>query len=751
MDAANEQVKPLPRWPWRKDFSVVSPAALRAARYALQMVARCPHLHRRLHDDAFLRQLWSLSFPLVCPEKLAQLKADWNRAAEPDSAEGAFDDHDGLLDPDYALDPLPDDALLLRMAGVRMREYLIARFVAIPDSLITALVAADGATPTHPSIALLGPSLGLSVAEQRVLDFVEKKEAVPAFRRLLRETDNPTLKEHLVCLAAALDVAAAEVQRVLDRRNTLRSLALIKRGRRQCDLEDLVQSGDLLDDLFTLEPATEDELLAVVVEPAARVECEVEEFPHLARDAARLRAVFAQAAKTGVAGVNALFYGPPGCGKTQFASAVAQAAGLQAFQVKSADDEGDGLSRAGRLGAYRLTQRLLGGRSDCVIVFDEVEDVFGDGERALAAALADRPSAGRDKGWINRLLEDNPLPSIWITNDVEQMDPAFLRRFLLPVAFATPPRRVRRTMAARHLDGAGVSDSLIDELAADAALMPAHFGAARRLVELQPDAHPDTVVREGLAAARRLLHGAGLPRLRRPAIDFDVAYLNLAGGIEPGRLADALSRSGRGTLCFYGPPGTGKTEFAHVLADALDRELVVKASSDLVSSYLGETERNIARLFNELDPEHSLLLLDEVDSLLRDRGQAQRSWELTQVNELLQQMERFNGIFIAATNLMTQLDGAAMRRFDFKLAFRPLSEAQRLSLFAREALGDGEAIDLIPAPLARRLASLHMLTPGDFANVVRQRTLLGEVLEAEEFLRRLVLECRHKGGLQVAA
>ena len=751
MEAANEQSKAVPRWPWRKDFSGVSPVARRAARYALQMVARCPHLHRRLHDDDFLRQLWSLSFPLVDPGKLAQLRTSWNRGPEPGNARDEIFDRESFLHTDRSVERTPEDALLPYLPGARMREYLIERFVALPESLITALVAADGVRPTHPSIALLGASLGLSEAEQRVLDFVEKKESVPAFRRFLRETDNPSIREHLICLAAALDVPVAEVQRVMDRRNTLRSLALIKRGARQCDLEDLLQSGDLLDDLIGLEPATEAELLAVVVEPAARVECTVEEFPHLAREAARLQAVLAQASKTGAAGVNALLYGPPGCGKTQFASAVAQAAGLQAFQVKSADDEGDGLSRAGRIGAYRLTQRLLSGRSDCVIVFDEVEDVFGGGERALAAALAGRSGAGRDKGWINRLLEDNPLPSIWITNDVEQMDPAFLRRFLLPIAFATPPRRVRRTMAARHLGGAGVSASLIDELAADAALMPAHFGAARRLVELQPDAHPDTVVREGLAAARRLLHGSGLPRLRRPAIDFDVAYLNLAGGIAPARLAEALSRSGRGTLCFYGPPGTGKTEFAHVLADALDRELVVKASSDLVSPYVGETERNLARLFNELDAEHSVLLLDEVDSLLRDRGHAQRSWELTQVNELLQQMERFNGIFIAATNLMTQLDTAAMRRFDFKLEFRPLSEAQRLSLFAREVFGAAAQLDAIPAPLARRLASMNTLTPGDFANVVRQRTLLGEALSVEEFLRRLIVECRHKGGLQVAA
>lgn len=213
MGAAKEQSKPVPRWPWRTDFSGVSPVALRAARYALQMVARCPHLHRRLHDDGFLRQLWSLSFPLVDPEKLVQLRAHWNRSPEPGKPGDELLTPDAFLDTDRSLEHPPEEALLPQLAGARMREYLIARFVALPDSLLVALAAADGATPTHPSIALLGTSLGLSEAEQRVLDFVEKKESVPAFRRFLRQTDNPSLKEHLGCLAAALDVPAAEVQR----------------------------------------------------------------------------------------------------------------------------------------------------------------------------------------------------------------------------------------------------------------------------------------------------------------------------------------------------------------------------------------------------------------------------------------------------------------------------------------------------------------------------------------------------------
>jgi transitional endoplasmic reticulum ATPase len=185
-----------------------------------------------------------------------------------------------------------------------------------------------------------------------------------------------------------------------------------------------------------------------------------------------------------------------------------------------------------------------------------------------------------------------------------------------------------------------------------------------------------------------------------------------------------------------------------VLAEALDRELVARQASDLLSPYVGETEHNLARLFREFDPSRSVLLLDEVDSFLSDRRQAQRSWERTQVNELLQQMERFSGIFIAATNLMSGIDGAALRRFDFKLSFQALTAAQRVALFAREVFG--EATASVAPEWVRHLERLAGLTPGDFANVCRQQRLLGEAFTPEQFLRRLAVEWQLKGESAVA-
>ncbi|MCC7280631.1 MAG: hypothetical protein IT487_20275 [Chromatiaceae bacterium] len=84
----------------------------------------------------------------------------------------------------------------------------------------------------------------------------------------------------------------------------------------------------------------------------------------------------------------------------------------------------------------------------------------------------------------------------------------------------------------------------------------------------------------------------------------------------------------------------------------------------------------------------------------------------------------------------------ALRRFDFNLHFRALNATQQRALFAREALGDEQAP--VPELIAQHLETLTGLAPGDFATVCRQRTLLGEVLRPEQFLRRLAAECRLK-------
>ena len=724
---ADDRIVPnAPRATWLPDFSVVDPAPRRAARYVLQLVQmNRKHYERSLSDRDTLDIAWEVVAPLV----------DAN-VPDATSSDSGLDDED-----EYG----PDHR------AARWRQGFLLR---PPAGVLERLAREDGDAPTHPCVAMLVRILALGAADARLLDFVEKRHSAPAFCRFLRTTENADTMTNCERMAAMLGLTAREIRYALVARSQLRRVHLIRHPERGfLDLEDFIVAGNGLADILLAAPETEQALTELLIEPAPPPAWALSDFPHLAGAASRVKVTLAEAARRGEAGVNALLFGPPGIGKTEFALAVAAEAGLHAFRIRSADDDGDGLDRSGRLSAYLIAQRILMSRRDVVILFDEVEDVFLDEAPPLQRLFGGQP-AGRQKGWMNRTLEENPVPAIWITNDVEVMDPAFLRRFLLPVEFTDLPRLVRRRMVDRHLGESALPQSLLEQLAADDKLAPAQLGAARRLLALhgaEGDAVAgEAVVREGVAAMRRLLHGSGLPAIRRAATEFDVAFLNVGGGIAPARIAEALARRGRGSLCFYGPPGTGKTEFAHVLADALERELVARQTSDLVSPYVGETEANIAKLFRTVDAERSVLFIDEVDSFLRDRRLAQRGWEVSQVNELLQHMERFPGIFIAATNLMEDLDAAALRRFDFKLQFRPLLPEQRLAIFAREALGAVEWAAVIPASIRNRLAALEQLTAGDFANVCRQRDLLGEALKPEEFLRRLVQECRWKTAAAAA-
>lgn len=465
----------------------------------------------------------------------------------------------------------------------------------------------------------------------------------------------------------------------------------------------------------------------------------VSDFPHLAPQIEILEAYLRAARTANQKGVNILFHGPPGTGKTELAGAVADMLGLRLYSVALTDCGGDPRKALGRLHAFSTAQMALRNAEDALLLFDEMESSFA------ASGESRDPNLAGLKGWLNRSLETNPVPCMWCTNAVEDLDPAFVRRFDFALEVRIPPRSVRRAILDLHLGDLPVSPAVRSHLAAHDALPPAVVARSARVVALAGAGVYDLDC--GLAftdVVNQSLRAMGGKALRPMPINEELPYSldHLQADQSLHEIVEGFKRTPRGRICLYGPPGTGKTAFGHHLAEALDRPLLVRRASDLQSKWLGEMEQNLGRMFMQAEREGAVLLLDEADTFLRDRQGAERSWEVSQVAELLTQMEAYSGVFVASTNLMDAMDAAALRRFDLKIHFGFMRPQQVLIMFKEVS----RTLSLETSPSALPIVQgMTTLTPGDFANIVRQ-SRLSPIRSEAELATRLQAECRLKPG-----
>ena len=543
-------------------------------------------------------------------------------------------------------------------------------------------------------------------------------------------------------ISYATGMAFEDIRRALSSDGALMKSGLIAYSGRDNkeDIEDwfLFFDEELGGRLMT-QVISAEELLFSHLNRANNATLALTDFERLPEVATLLLPYLEKALSSGRPGVNILLYGPPGTGKTELTRTVAQALNVPLWEVATHREERrDNNREYDRLRHWRVADQMLGKAEGACLVIDEAEDVFHNHLRFTNGNMV-----RSDKGELNQSLETNIHPTFWVLNNIGFIDPAMMRRFDVVLEVPMPSVRERRRMIDKASDGT-LSEALCDRLSRTEALSPAVLSRALAVANTMSEAKSSDRDEKVEALINAQLSAIGVGQIVK-ALESTSLYSLAAvnADIDLDELAKGLSRTKSGRLCLYGVPGTGKTAWAKHLAKILEMPIIVKRASDLLSCWVGMTEKNIASAFKEAEREKAILLIDEADSFLQDRGHSQHSWETTQVNEMLTQIEAFEGIFIATTNLIETLDAASLRRFDVKVRFDVMSFDQAKALLAAhlDALGLTQADDHV----LEKLGQIDQLTPGDFASVLR-RSRCVPVKDANDFVTRLASDCELKRG-----
>ncbi len=625
----------------------------------------------------------------------------------------------------------------LRKGGEGIPQELSDFYQSISDKVKTAGLFPE---KMQKNAAVLQECLCLSSFETDILFFLLLIQANPLLKEVINFFDFTNKGIHLLAdiMAWLFDVSSTEVMKVISPEGKLVNCGVLTLNcYSSTDAEDLFEvfhNNDL--NQYIWGTVTKQKLFSQYLIQTESSILSLKDFNYLPAIPDIILPFLKQNASN-PKGVNILLYGPPGTGKTELSRLLAKESRLKTFEPSLSTSGSKSSESTSRWGNWQVASSLLSSSSDSLLAVDEAADLFNEG-------IQKSYTFRTNKAFINKCLEENQTPTIWMTNSIAGLDPAMIRRFTFVLEIANPPLRVLKDLTHRKL-GKFLDEKELTRLTKSNFLSPGIIAQAAEILEILSMSSLKLSSKVAMEIITEKLKAQGLPKL--PPIENNQSYLydpDLTNStLALKKIAEGVKRAGSAKICIYGPPGTGKTAYAKWLAKYLEKPLIVRKASDLLNCYLGETEKIIAQAFEDAQRDDAVLLLDEIDSFLRDRTLSSHSWEVTQVNELLTQIENFEGVFIATTNLMDLLDPAALRRFDLKTKFDFLKPEQAKKLFKKYS--SQLRLQGSIAEVLAELEDLEKLTPGDFAAVYRQFKFRTEKTK-KAFFEALKDEVRIKGN-----
>ncbi|MCI7710721.1 MAG: ATP-binding protein [Helicobacter sp.] len=608
------------------------------------------------------------------------------------------------------------------------------------------------------NLALLQECFGLSEIETNILYIIG------LFDKMNRYYDDKLdYLEFCLLLASVLQTSPTKIQKLLMTDMPLRKFGFIG---------DRHRSGEFELESFTerlmIEPFNKQEMMKSIARIYPKSTLKKTDFNYMQRDLDMLLDYCKNAKNPSI-----FLYGRAGVGKNEIAALIAKELNKELWEIYNINDQGE--IEKDRLEQFMRAQAMLKADKSAILL-DECEEFFPS---LYPKYNEDKAS----KNTLNKMLESVKIPSIFLSNSAD-IDPAFLRRFDIVLEIKAPPKEKKQTIIEKALKSQRIQlDSMIISQISESSLsqgvllqackvaktLAKHKLSSLKNCEKTPKStatksHTITqsliqVLNEHLKLQGQKLISINVKKEQN--LPYDMSLINASVdmkslcekiknvcGIKDSKdFATTDSTQAQGIrILAYGMAGSGKSEFAKALAKELNRPIMLKKASDLLSMWVGKSEQNIAQAFSEAEKKGAILVLDEVDSFLQDRSEAERSWEISQVNEMLTQMENFEGIFIATTNFMTNLDKASIRRFDMKVEFKPLDSAKFIKAFGLYArhLGINDYVAFLESSFAKKeIAKLDNICFGDFALLARSARF-EPITSSQQLLEKLQEESRLK-------
>ena len=351
------------------------------------------------------------------------------------------------------------------------------------------------------NLEALGELLGLDAAELRILGFCVLMQTDPTLNNAADLLGMLGFNRMIAVLSALLEIPQLQLTRYLSNDGRLVRAGLLEVNTMSSAVTTLssrlsVGNSDL-PGLMRFNQDEPIELFKYAFRLSPPGTLQLDNYEHLRQHVGIAQAYLGKALAEGRPGVNILLYGPPGTGKTQLSRLLAKTLNTTLYEIACADSDGDPVSASQRLCALRSAMSVLHSQKS-LLVLDEIEDIF---DSPMPMGIGTRSKA--QKGWINRMLEENTLPCFWLSNSVESLDAAHIRRFDLVIELPNPPR-AQREQIVRNCSDNKLGNELVEKLVDHEHATPAVLTRAVRIARSRLAGEPaDVLISPRLAQIER--------------------------------------------------------------------------------------------------------------------------------------------------------------------------------------------------------------------------------------------------------